>query len=67
MKIINTDNFDRESKADTLVCSNITNKTFGVAMTQALNFHYSGDSSPNYFRLVEDDFRLSKGMEDIVG
>jgi hypothetical protein len=67
MKIIGTDNFNRDSVADFLVAENIKNEDFGKVMVEALNKKYCRrDDSPYYYRLVADDYRLSRGMADLV-
>lgn len=57
MKIICTDNFDRETVSDTLVCENI-NLEYGNAIVEFLNDKFSGDYLDNFFQLVEDDHKL---------
>lgn len=66
MKIIGTSNFDNEAVADFLVCDNIRSKALGDVMINALQNTCSG-SSTYWYKLVEDDYRLSRGMADIVG
>ncbi len=57
MKIICKDNFDRESVNDQLVCENV-NKFYGEMIVDFLNDRFSGDHSPNFYRLVDDNYRL---------
>ena len=57
MKIIVVDNFDRESESDTLVAENV-NKYYGEFIVDFLNDKFSGDSSSEWFRLVEDNHKL---------
>jgi hypothetical protein len=59
MKIVCTDNFDREIISDTLVCENI-NKYHGERIVEFLNENDSGNNSPNFYTLVEDDYKLYK-------
>ena len=59
MKIIKVDNFDRETKDDRLICENV-NKFYGEKIVNFLNDTESGDNSPNFYRLVEDDHQLFK-------
>lgn len=66
MKIICVDNFARETVADTLVAEGITSKEYAECMLNALIAKYSYDSSPYWYRIVEDDYRLWKGMEEFV-
>lgn len=57
MKIICVDNFDRDDKCDKLVCENVS-EYYGKYMTEFLNNKFSGDYAPDYYRLVEDDYKL---------
>lgn len=57
MKIIQTDNFDRESVSDVLVAENVHN-FYAAKITEFLNGVYGGDNSPFYFCAVEDDHKL---------
>ncbi|TPF18015.1 hypothetical protein [Priestia megaterium] len=59
MKVIKVDNFDREMYSDVLVCENI-NEYYGKIVVESLNKKLSGDRSDDYFRLVEDDYKLYK-------
>jgi len=59
MKIIRTDNFNREKRSDLLIAENV-HKYFGEFLTKELNNRYSGETSPDYFRLVPDDYKLYK-------
>lgn len=64
MKIIAIDNGARESVADRLVAANVP-EVEGKIMCDALRATCDGNSAW-YYNLVEDDHRLSKGMEDLV-
>lgn len=66
MKIIGTDNFDRENVADWLVADNIKSEREGKVMLEALQSTCSSHGAA-WYKLVEDDYRLSRGMADIVG
>ena len=57
MKIIGVDNFGRESVSDSVVAENIS-EYYGKAITDFLIEEFSGDGSPDYFRLVADDYEL---------
>ncbi len=59
MKIICKDNFDRESFSDSLVCEKIS-EYYGEIVVNFLNANLSGDYSPNFYRLVDDDYELYK-------
>lgn len=64
MKIICVDNFGRESEADTLIAENV-NKYWGEQIINALN-DKEHENSQSYFRLVEDDYVLWRGMEELI-
>lgn len=59
MKIIREDNFSRDSVDDVLICDNVS-EFYGRQFVGWLNDKYSGERSPNYFRLVKDDYELYK-------
>jgi len=61
MKIIGVDNLNRDEIADLLVCENI-NEFYGKLIIDFLN----QEEGYYFYRLVEDDHRLSRGMEDLV-
>ncbi len=60
MKIINVDNFDRETVGggDKLIAENVQSGPAGRCMVDALNKQFSGGNSPNFYQLVEDDYEL---------
>ena len=64
MKIIAVDNLARDSVADRLVAANV-NASEGTLMLKALQdtCFPGGDT---WYQLKEDDYRLSRGMEDLV-
>ena len=64
-KIIATDNFDRETIADRLICDNISSEDLGSLMVDALN-GMGDDTDLWFYKLVPHDYRLSRGMEDLV-
>lgn len=67
MKIVAVDNFADEAVADLLVAENISNKSYAEVMAKALNDRYCrGDYAPRYYVVKEDEYRLSRGMEDLV-
>lgn len=67
MKIVAVDNHARESVADLLVAENITNRSYANVMAKALNDRYcTGDNAPRFYQVMDDDYRLSRGMEDLV-
>jgi len=59
MKIIQVDNFDREAISDELIAENVP-YFWGVRITNWLNETFSGETSPDYFRLVPDNYVLYK-------
>lgn len=64
MKIISVDNYNREDVADVLVLERVPP---GVA--RALVDKFNDEAGPNparWHRAVADDYRLSRGMEDLV-
>ena len=64
LKIIAVDNFNRETVADFLVCENV-NQSYGERIVKFLNDAPDrGDAW--WYRLVADDHRLSRGMEDLI-
>lgn len=65
MKIICKDNYDREYVADRLIAENV-HSYYGNFITEALNDKYSVEHSSDYYRLVEDDYVLWRGMEELV-
>lgn len=66
MKIVGVDNHARESVADILICENV-NPEMADKLADLLNKDSKvGDMSGTYYRAVKDDYRLSRGMEDLV-
>ncbi|MOA61330.1 hypothetical protein D3C78_1864400 [compost metagenome] len=57
MKIINADNFDRDSISDKLVCENIS-EYYGEIIVDFLNDRFSGDNSSDFYKVVDDDHKL---------
>ena len=57
MKIIRIDNFDRESVSDVLVAKGLT-KYYAELIVKLLNDKSSGDYAPNFYRAVEDTYKL---------
>lgn len=64
MKIIKVDNFGRESVADQLIAENV-NEYWGNDIVDMLNSKQHEESS-NYFRCVDDNYVLWRGMEELV-
>lgn len=65
MKIIIVDNFNRESQPDILIAENV-NKQYIDEMINALNNKHSSAESGFWCTKVNDDYKLSKDMEDLV-
>lgn len=63
MKVIGIDNFARESVADILVRDEM-NPQAAKALADELNANARHPS--RWYIAVEDDYRLSRGMEDLV-
>ena len=57
MKIICVDNFGKESKSDSLVCENV-NLYMGNIIVEFLIEKFSGNRGGDFFKLVEDDYKL---------
>ncbi len=66
MKIIAVDNFARETEADILVATGIVSEDYGQVMRDALQDKYGGNDAPQYYRLVEDAYVLSRGLADMI-
>jgi hypothetical protein len=64
MKIIVVDNYGRESVADRLVAENVS-EYWGKRIVNMLN-DKEHDDSQDYFKLVDDDYTLWRGMEELV-
>ena len=57
MKIINVDNFDRDTVSDTLVAENVP-KYYAKDIVEFLNDKYSGSTSSDYFMIKPNDYKL---------
>ena len=66
MKIIQTDNYDRESEPQVLVASNITNQHYADIMLDALQ-KAEGRYTEHWYKIVPDSHVLWRGMADLVG
>ena len=58
MKIVATDNFDRETVSDYLVAENITSNDYAEAMCDALNAKFGGDDALRFYQVKPDDYVL---------
>jgi hypothetical protein len=64
MKIVQTDNYDRETVAEELVAENIKSEEYAGIMLNALQTHRRNPAV--WFKLAKDDYRLYRGMEDLI-
>lgn len=64
MKIVGVDNYGRESVADILVAENVP-MHFAKDILEFLNKDVS-DNSAVWYRIVKDDYKLWRGMEELV-
>lgn len=64
MKLILMDNLDRETVADILVAENIQNNELADILLGRLETYFKG--SAWWPTLKPDNYRLSRGMEDLV-
>lgn len=69
MKIVGVDNHNRESVADALWMENIPEgddtRSLAQRVCDKLNERL-GDGPGKYYVVREDDYRLSRGMEDLI-
>ncbi|RWX70455.1 hypothetical protein EN780_03410 [Mesorhizobium sp. M4B.F.Ca.ET.089.01.1.1] len=70
MQIVSVDNLNRESVADRLVVGSIPNTDQHRAKAQQfcdwLNTFTCHGHGGRFNRLLPDDYRLSRGMEDLI-
>lgn len=57
MKIVQVDNFNRETVSDILVADGVCER-YGKVMVEALIAQFSSGSSEAWFVLAEDDYKL---------
>lgn len=65
MKVIDVDMWDRENIEDVLRFENLTKEQADNYVKQ-LNAHRTEDNSTRWARAVDDDYRLNRGMEDLI-
>jgi hypothetical protein len=58
MKIVWTDNFDRETVSERVVAEGIRSRREGEVMLDALRATNRDPGDPNWYKLVEDDYVL---------
>ena len=64
MKVVAVDNYAREDVADLLIAESVSNDE-----AHRLAKEYNDKQGPHPYRwaiITEDDYRLSRGMEDLV-
>ena len=69
MKIVGTDNLARESVADVLWMENIPETPDNCALCRRICDKLNerlGDGPGKFYQIKKDDYRLSRGMEDLV-
>ena len=66
MKIIRTSNYNIETEAQYIVAEGIKHREQGLVMLDALQADPKR-SDFDWFELVEDNYKLWRGMADIVG
>lgn len=64
MKVVLVDNFDRESVADLLLAENVSQEE-AENIADAYNEKQT-DSAPYWAVVKNDDYRLWRGMEDLM-
>lgn len=57
MKIIKVSNFDKESILDVVIAEKVVSY-YARCIVAELNRVWGGDHSPDFFRAVEDDYKL---------
>jgi hypothetical protein len=62
MKIIATDNLDRDDHADKLIAENV-DSIYAGTIVNALNAKYSGEHAPLFFTAVNDNYPLKEGFQ----
>lgn len=66
MKIVCMPNFPNEVIADFLVAENIKSEEHAKVMCDALQAEFGGENSSAYFQVMPDEYRLWRGMRDLV-
>lgn len=65
MKIIAKDNFDRESVADVLIAENVP-LYYASSIAHFLQERHGGEQASRYYKAVDDNYVLWRGMEEFV-
>ena len=58
-------NFGRESIPDRLIAENV-NEFYGSHIVDFLNEKFSGECSNSFYKLVNDDYKLWRGIGELV-
>lgn len=68
MKIIGTDNLNRDEVKDRLFMEGVNESDvpFAIRVCESLNDMLCHDHGGTFYKIVPDDYRLSRGMEDLV-
>jgi len=64
MKVIQTDNYNRDTVAEKLIAENLP-KDEAEAMAKSLNTA-EGQHSDRYFIVVDEEYTLWRGMEELI-
>jgi hypothetical protein len=65
MKIITKDNFNRDLFAEKVIAENV-NKFIGNQLVKEWNYKYWDEHSDIYLALVEDDYKLYNGYDELL-
>jgi len=57
MKIVQTDNFDRENVSETLIAENVP-EFYAKLILEFLIDKHTSERGLNYYKIVEDDYKL---------
>ena len=63
MRIVNTDNFGGDYPDESFVDLPPLEQNLAERLCNAINDAWSGDYSPRYWRIVDDDYTLVPGFE----
>jgi hypothetical protein len=65
-KVVAVDNFDRDSVADSLIVEGVEDMDADIIAAEWNKTHCNYEGAPRYALVKADDYRLSRGMEDLV-
>ncbi|AUR84886.1 hypothetical protein NVP1063O_219 [Vibrio phage 1.063.O._10N.261.45.C7] len=65
MKLVAIDNYCQDDVADILIADNVPCKYAGV-LADYWNELYSGDNADRFCVVKDDEYRLHRGMEDLI-